>query len=233
MIRRYGFWSYEAPTCQTSHSMLEQRAGERQRAAPLPGAGLGREPLDAGLGVVERLRHGGVRLVRPDRRDALVLVVDPGRCAERLLEPPRAEHRRRPPHPVDVLHLDRDVDEPLARDLLLDQRHREQRCEVVRPDRLERARVQRRRRRGRQVRHDVVPPGRHPVLVKKDLATAGQLGHEDSSGQRRGAYVVRTLRPWRRTRWLRCEPERSNARGGLRFEARSLAPQPAVRSVVG
>ncbi len=39
--------------------------------------------------VVEGLRHRGVRLVRPGRRDRLVLVVDARRRAERLLEPAR------------------------------------------------------------------------------------------------------------------------------------------------
>ena len=89
---------------------VEQRAGEGQRRAPLAGAGLGGQLPDAGLGVVVHLRHSGVRLVRAGRRDALVLVVDPRRRAERLLEPVRPVQRRRPPQPVDVLHLVRDVD---------------------------------------------------------------------------------------------------------------------------
>ena len=89
---------------------VELRAGEGQRGAPLAGAGLGGQLRDARLGVVERLRHRGVRLVRAGRRDALVLVVDPGRRAERLLQPVRAEQRRRPPQPVDVEHLARDLD---------------------------------------------------------------------------------------------------------------------------
>ena len=92
----------------------EQRAGEGQRGAPLAGAGLGGELPDPGLGVVVRLRHGGVRLVRAGGRDALVLVVDPRRRAERLLQPVRPVQRRRPPQPVDVEHLVGDVDVPLA-----------------------------------------------------------------------------------------------------------------------
>jgi hypothetical protein len=59
--------------------------------------------------------------------------------------------RRGPPQLVDVEHLAGDVDEPVAGDLLEDQVHREQRREVVGPDRLERARVQRRWWRRRQV----------------------------------------------------------------------------------
>ena len=70
------------------------------------------------LCVVVRLRHGGVRLVRPGRADALVLVVDPRRRVERLLQPVRPEQRRGPPQPVHVEHPAGDVDVPLAGDLL-------------------------------------------------------------------------------------------------------------------
>ena len=93
----------------------ELRARERQRRAPLPGTGLGGQPPDARLRVVERLRHRGVRLVRAGRRDAFVLVVDPRRRAERLLQPVRPEQRARPPQPVDVEHLLGDVDVLLGR----------------------------------------------------------------------------------------------------------------------
>ncbi len=79
------------------HLALEvvERAREGQRRAPLAGPGLRGQLLHAGLLVVVRLRHRGVRLVRPGRRDALVLVVDARRRAERLLEAVRAEQRRR------------------------------------------------------------------------------------------------------------------------------------------
>src|SRR5262249_15200942 len=80
----------------------EQRAGERERRAPLAGAGLGAEPRDAFLLVVVRLRHGRVRLVAAGRADALVLVVDPRRSVEALLESPRADERSRPPEPQHV-----------------------------------------------------------------------------------------------------------------------------------
>ena len=86
----------------------EQRGRERQRAAPLARAGLGGQLGHALGGVVVGLRHGGVRLVRPGRAAALVLVVDPGRGAQVLLQPPGAEQRRRPPQPVDVEHVVRD-----------------------------------------------------------------------------------------------------------------------------
>jgi hypothetical protein len=47
----------------------EQGTGEAESASPLPGACLGREPLNAFRLVVERLWHGRVRLVRPCRRN--------------------------------------------------------------------------------------------------------------------------------------------------------------------
>ena len=143
--------------------------GERQGAAPLAGAGLGRQLADALLVVVVRLRDGRVRLVRAGRADALVLVVDAGRRVEQPLQAARPEQRARPPQPVDVEHAAGDVDVALAGDLLLDQRHREQRGEVVGPDRLVGARVQRRRRRRRQVGDHVVPTGRELRLVEQDL----------------------------------------------------------------
>ena len=110
----------------------EDPARERERRAPLAGARLGREARDALLLVVVGLRDRRVRLVRAGRRDALVLVVDARRRLERLLEAARAVERRRPPLPVDRAHLLRDRDEPIGRDLLQDDLHREERREVVR-----------------------------------------------------------------------------------------------------
>ena len=54
----------------------EQLRGERERTAPLAGAGLGREARPALLLVVERLRDRRVRLMTPRWADALVLVED-------------------------------------------------------------------------------------------------------------------------------------------------------------
>ena len=164
------------------HLALEAvlRAGERERGAPLAGAGLGGQLLDARLRVVVRLRHGGVRLVRAGGGDAFVLVVDPRRRPERLLQPVRAVQRARPPQPVDVEHLVGDVDVLLGRHLLHDQVHREQRRQVVGPDRLAGAGVQHRRRRRRQVVQHVVPARRHLALVEQDLVLL-HLGH-DASG---------------------------------------------------
>ena len=135
----------------------EQRAGERQRRAPLAGAGLGREPRDALLLVVPGLRHRGVRLVRARRRDAFVLEIDLRRRVERPLETARADERRRPPHAVDVADRLGDVDRAFGRYLLEDQRHREQRLEIGGADRLLRSRMQHRRQRLRQIGREVVP----------------------------------------------------------------------------
>ena len=150
------------------------RAGERQRAAPLAGAGLGGEPLGALGRVVVRLRDGGVRLVRPGRGHALVLVVDARGRVQRLLQPARAVQRGGPPQPVDVEHLGGDVDVGVGGHLLADQLHREQRRQVFRPHRLHRPRVQRRWRRRGQVGHDVVPLAGDLGLIQCDL---GALGH--------------------------------------------------------
>ncbi len=138
----------------------EQRAGEGQRAAPLACSGLGGQFRDALGGVVVGLRHRGVRLVRAGRAAALVLVVDPGRRAEFLLEPARAVQRSWPPEPVDVEDILGNRDVPVRRHLLRDQRGREQRRQVVGAHRLAGTGMQRRRRRRRQVSNDVVPlPG--------------------------------------------------------------------------
>ena len=128
-----------------------------------------REPLDAGLLVVPGLRHRGVGLVRAGRRDALILVVDFGRRPELLLEPARADQRRRPPHAVDVAHRFGNLDVALGRDLLEDQRHRKQRLEIGRPDRLLGARMQHGRQRLRQVGRQVVPGLRNLGFVQHEL----------------------------------------------------------------
>ena len=100
----------DAPTCQTSHSRPNSAQAKASAVPHWPAPVSVVSLLHARLGVVVRLRHGGVRLVRAGRADALVLVVDPGRGAERLLEPVGPEQRRRPPQPVDVEHLAGDLD---------------------------------------------------------------------------------------------------------------------------
>ena len=116
----------------------DQLARERERAPPLAGAGLGREPRPALLLVVVRLRHGGVRLVAAGWADALVLVEDARLRPDGLLEPARPVERRGTPEAVHVEDLLRNRDLRLVADLLLDQGHREERRQVVRPERVRR-----------------------------------------------------------------------------------------------
>ena len=163
-----------------------QLAGERERAPPLPGSRLGREPRPPLLLVVEGLRDGRVRLVAPRRADALVLVEDPRARADRLLQPLRAIERRRPPQPPDVEHLLGDRDLGLLAHLLLDERHREERRQIVRPDRLAGARVQHGLRRVRHVGADVVPARRQPVLVEQELGLLHLSSVGADTGKRRG-----------------------------------------------
>ena len=147
----------------------ELGAGERQRRAPLAGAGLRRQLPDAVLVVVVGLRHRRVGLVRAGRADPFVLVEDLRRGVEQPLESPRPVQRARPPQAVDVEHAAGDVDVAGAGDLLLDERHREQRRQVLGADGLVGAGMQRRRWRRRQVRDDVVPLGGHLGFVEQDL----------------------------------------------------------------
>src|SRR5581483_7394037 len=99
--------------------------------------------------------------------------------------PAGAEERRGTPQAIDVAHLFGNFDPPLLGDLLLDQLHREQRGEVVRPDRLAGAGVQHRGRRGGQVGDQVVPVGGDLLLGQQDF----RLFHGGAPfpGERRGA----------------------------------------------
>src|SRR4029077_6198524 len=54
----------------------EKRAGEGERRAPLPGAGLGGEPPDPGLLVVKGLRHRGIRLMAAGGAPAPLFLVN-------------------------------------------------------------------------------------------------------------------------------------------------------------
>ena len=135
----------------------EEGAREGQRAPPLTGAGLGGDPLNPLLAVVVRLGDGGVGLVRPGGRDRLVLVVDAGRGVERLLEAAGPHQGSRTPEPEDVEHLTGDVDPRVGRDLLEDQRHREEGGQVLRARGLAGAGVQRRLDGLRKARHDIEP----------------------------------------------------------------------------
>ena len=69
-----------------------------------------------------------------------------------------------PPQAVDVDDLAGDVNETVARDLLHDEVHGEQRGEVVGTGRLKGAGVQRRRRWCGKIGDEVVPGRRHLVV---------------------------------------------------------------------
>src|SRR5438094_9128574 len=86
------------------HLALEtdQPACERERSAPLAGAGLGRKTSPPYLLVVEGLRDCRVRLVASRRAHAFVLVEDARAGPDRLLEPVRAVQRRGPPEAVEL-----------------------------------------------------------------------------------------------------------------------------------
>ena len=168
----------------------EQRTGESERRAPLAGPGFGRELPDAGFAIVEGLRDRGVGFVAAGRADALVFVEDARRRIEGPLEPERAEERRRAPELVDLAHGPRNLDIALARDLLENQRHREDGRQIGRADRLPGSWMQHRRRRLRQVGGNIVPGARNAVL-RKEILDAVAHGENTQCGEPgRGASVV-------------------------------------------
>ena len=187
----------------------EERAGHRQRRAPLPRAGLRGQVFGAFLLVVVSLRHGGVQLVRAGRADALVLVVDVRRRIERLLKPARAVERRRTPLRINLPHLFGNLDLALAADFLKNQAHGKQRSQIVRADGLMRAGVQRRRQRLGQIGKHVVPDTWNAVLRQIVLnclhaqhSTSGFVWPARSTSSAhavRGSVAAITARPRLRT----------------------------------
>ncbi len=75
------------------------------------------------------------------------------------------------------MHLLRDRDLALGRDLLQDQIHREERRQIVGPDRLPGARMKRRLGRVRRVGQHVVPAARDLALGQQNLG----IGHRHCS----------------------------------------------------
>ena len=215
----------------------EELARERDGAAPLAGAGLGRDPRAARLLHVVGLRHGRVRLVAAGRADAFVLVEDPRTRPQLLLEPVRAVERRRPPEAIDVANRIRDRHLGVLRDLLEDQLHREERRQVVRADRLSRPRVQNRLRPVRHVGGDVVPALRDRALGEGDLR---RVAHSRAritltASCPRGWLRAPRCRCFRRRRWPRSSRRRSGRRAPRRRRARPrLRPRRApARQGVG
>ncbi len=116
---------------------------------------------------------------------------------ERALEPAGAQQRGRAPELVDVADLVGDLDLGLGRDLLLDQRHREQRRQVLGPERLLGARVKRRQRLARQVAEQVHPMGGDRGLRQREL---GLLAGAQRFSSRSGRWPILCARA-RRTDW--------------------------------
>ena len=206
--------------------MPEQRAGEGQRRAPLAGAGLGGDLLDAGLGVVPGLRHGGVGLVRCRRATRLRTCsrswpACPAPSPAGARAPAGSAARGgRPRAPARGSAISRSVLTSCRISSIGNSGARSSG-----PDRLQRARVQRRRRRHRQVGHDVVPVARHAALVEQELG----LGHGGISWsvgrvehRRRSVPVrVRLVCPRRRSglRAARAAPQACSS-----SSARSMPP---------
>ena len=228
----------------TSHSRPKSWHASASAEPHWPGAGLGGELAHALLLVVEGLRDRGVRLVRAGGRDALVLVVDVRRGIERALEAPRAVERGRPPQPVDLAHLVGDRDLGLGRDLLLDQRHREERRQVLGAERLLGRGVERRMRRPARSAHQVDPVGRDLGLGSRNLTSAS--GHPPRrspgtnrfgnsarwQGRRQPRGSPRRAQVVRRPRHKTIAPPRVDARPGLAGSRRS-SPRGLVRLNVG
>ena len=154
-----------------------KRAGKCQRGAPLAGAGLGHQALDAGLLVVKGLRHRGVGFVAAGRAAAFVLVINLGRRAQRFFQAMGAKQGRRPPQLKHFAHRLGNLNLALQAHLLHDQGHREQRRQIVRTHRLHGAGVQYRGQGLGQVGLQVVPELGHLVFVQEVL---GLLGHGGS-----------------------------------------------------
>ena len=135
----------------------EDGAGVGQRGTPRPGSRFGGDMADARFPVVKGLRYGRVRLVAPGRANPFIFEIDACRSIKCFLKSAGTVQGRRTPLPVDFPDRLRDLDLALRRDLLGDQRHREQRRQVVRADRFQCARMQNRGRRHGEVGGQVVP----------------------------------------------------------------------------
>ena len=90
-----------------------------------------------------------------------------------------AVQRARPVEPVRLADGLGDLDLPVAADFLADERHREQRGEVVWADGLAGARMEHRGGWHREVGDDVVPGARDALLVEDELRPVG--AHRDRS----------------------------------------------------
>ena len=148
---------------------VEHLAGERQGTAPLAGAGLGRQPVDALLLVVVGLGDGRVRLVAARRAVALVLEVDPWPASSAPApgsSPGPAAWAARWPS-TSRISSGISIHRSWLTSCLISSIGKDRR-QIVRADRLLGARVQHRRQRFGQVGLQVVPRRRKVFLAQHD-----------------------------------------------------------------
>ena len=148
----------------------EIAAGHAERATPLSCAGLGSQSFDASLFVVISLGQCGIQLMAADRAGAFVFVVNFRRCIQRFFQFNRANQRRWTPGQIFVAHFLGNADPAFLAHFLFDQFQRKNRRQVLRSNRLQGPRVQRRIQRLRQVGLNVVPGFRHLAFAQKNFA---------------------------------------------------------------
>ena len=158
---------------------VNQARGIRERGAPLPCAGLRRDPLVPFAFRIPCLRQGRVDLVAARRTVEFRLVVEVRGSPESLLQARGSDQGSGPSRlDVEVLDFLRDVDPSLRRVLLpqaLRQEEFGQRLQPGRPG----LRILRRRQRFRQVGQDVVPL-RGPLVLRQLHDRRVRLRHHPS-----------------------------------------------------
>ena len=172
----------------------EQRAGERQRRAPLAGAGLGRELLDARPARSRRpagprcwaCASRRARRPRTCRRSSRACRA-PARAGARgtAASAATAGRRRGPASGIAIIGS--------GETSCIDQRHREDRRQVVGAGGLAGLRVQRRQRLAREVGEQVDPVRRDGVLAEDDTSV-GSLMARAYALEREGGWAAALVR---------------------------------------
>ena len=148
----------------------EVRAGHGKRRAPLTGSGLCRHAFEALLLCVVSLCDCRIQLMAPGCIVAFKLVEYMSRRIERLLQKDRVNKRRRPVHFVKILNLIRNRDERgIIVQFLSDQLVAEDRLHILEFKRLQRTRMNQRRRFVLHIRADIIPFCRDLILGEIDL----------------------------------------------------------------
>ena len=110
----------------------ELGTGKGQGAAPLAGTGFGGQFFDAEFFVVICLGHRRIGLVAPGRTDAFIFIIDPGRRIQCFFKRIRSYQRAGTPDIVYPQNFFGNIDPALRADFLLDEIHREYRCQHIR-----------------------------------------------------------------------------------------------------